>query len=242
MNAIIYARFSPRPGADESLSNANQEARCREYAAERGYHVAHVFADEGLTGMDDEQSPDPIKAVERRLGLCTAMDAVGPGMVLLVRWRSRISREPFILSFVERTITRQGGTVEASDESNATGLGAELERGVLATVSKYKVLEIRWQTSRAMRKHQAGGRRMTRIGREPWGTTTDPTDPARLIPVPGEIEVAKDIVRLRDGGVAYSAIAALLRARGTPKRNSTWDESSVRSIYRRFSSTIHPPA
>lgn len=48
--AVIYARVSSRAQLKKGDGLASQEARCREFASCKGYTVAEVFADEGVSG------------------------------------------------------------------------------------------------------------------------------------------------------------------------------------------------
>ena len=221
--AIIYARFSPRPDADESLSNEKQVERCREYAQKHGYEViGEPYTDEALTGADDEQAADPLLALSQRQGIVDAMGAARKGVVLLVRWRSRIARDPYIQQAVERIVTGQGGRVEATDESNATGLAGDLERGVLATISKWEVIKIRLMTRLAMQKHQQAGRRMTRKDRCPFGWKADPRDPKRLTEDVDEQETIRIVLERRAAGEGLTSICRHLDALGRSRRGKKW--------------------
>lgn len=236
--AIVYARFSPRPDADESQSNAKQIERCREYAAAHGYEVGHVYQDEALTGADDELNADPLVALAKRPGIIAAMDATKKGMVLLVRWRSRIARDLYVQQAVERIIMGHGGRVEATDESNETGLAGELTRGVLATISKWEVIKIRLLTKLAMTKYQnKEGRRMGRLDRCPWGFKPDLDSannkrgrPSRLVVDPDETETARIILACHARGGGPTSICRYLDKIGRTRRGKTWTSNSGRGL------------
>ena len=229
--AIIYARFSPRPDADESQSNAKQIERCQEYAAQRGYEVLAIHQDLALTGMDDEQDPDPAQATLHRPGLHAAIEAIHKGMVLLVRWRSRIARDPYVQAWARRKVLKRGGRIEAADETNEAGMAGELVENTLAIVDKYHVIQIRLDTALAMRRHQAAGRRMTRKEFCPWGFMADPADPARLVECPAEVDLIKLARTCRLNGMKLRRIAAHLEATGAERRGKrTWDVSAVKRI------------
>src|SRR5262249_35833278 len=80
---------------------------------------------------------------------------------------------------------------------------AELERG-----------QIRARTSAAMRSYQAGGRRMSRADRCPFGQKPDPSDPSRLIGCPEEQAALERIRQLRAAGKGAKAITSALEAEG----------------------------
>ena len=236
IRANIYCRFSNRPDADESQSNAKQEERAREYATQHGYAVGQVFKDTALTGIDDEQAADPLIALAKRPGIIAAMDATKKDMILLVRWRSRIARDLYVQQAVERLIMGHGGQVIATDESNDTGLAGELTRGVLATISKWEVIKTRLLTKLAMLKYQNHeGRRMSRLDRCPWGTRPDPNDTSRLIPDIAEEETAKLVLELHAKGSLPGAICRYLDQVDRPRRGKTWQagRGTVLAIIRR---------
>lgn len=228
---VIYARFSPRPDAPESESNQKQEARCREYATGKGYTVVEVYEDQALTGMDDEEDPDPAQATLNRPGLLAAIEAIKPGMVLLVRWRSRIARDPYVQAWARRKVLKRGGRIEAADESNERGLAGELLENTLATVDKYRVIRIRIDTALAMKRHQAAGRRMTRKEYCPWGWMPDPKDRARLVRCGAEEEISHFVRSCRENGFLLREIAKDLEQIGFKRRGKgTWDVSAVRRV------------
>ena len=48
--AVIYCRVSTKNQIKEGDGLGSQETRCREYARHKGYEVAEVFRDEGVSG------------------------------------------------------------------------------------------------------------------------------------------------------------------------------------------------
>ena len=242
IDAIGYVRFSPRADAETSQSNEAQAQRIEEYAADKGYRLLHIYPDKALTGMDDERNPDAEVAVAKRPSLVEALDAVRPGMVFLVRWRSRIAREPYIQEYVERIVAWQGGILEATDESNETGLGPDLERGVRAIMDRDYVRKIRWMTKRAMKKHQTEGRRMGRIDRVPFGFRADLTsapnsrgNPGLIVPDADEQETLRLIHQAAGRGLTPRAICRHLDGLGRSRRGKCWvgAASVVSGILRR---------
>jgi Resolvase, N terminal domain len=228
---IIYARYSPRPGEPEDiLSNEKQIDRCREYAGAKGYEVAGVYQDSALTGLDELQDPDPVKAVVKRAGLLAAIKSMKKGYVLLIRWRNRLARDPYIQAWVRRTVRKQGGTIEATDEYNEQGLAGELVENTLATFEKYRAIQIAIDTGIAMRRHQnVSHRLMTRPDRPPFGWRTDPNSaknrrgkPGGLVPDIEEQKTKKVIVWLALEGHSLRGICQELDRLGLPRRGKTW--------------------
>lgn len=233
--AVIYARFSPRPNADESESNERQIERCQEYARVRGYKVVAVYSEPETSGGDDDRKVDPAEAVRKRQGLIDALDALQPGWVLLVRWRSRLARDPYLEEWCHRRAESIGARIEAADENNDVDPAATLVRGILAEFRRYERLMTKERTRRAMRRHQAAGRRMGRADRAPWGFMVDPQDATRLIPCPEEQEIAETIVRLHtQQGLGLRAICRCLEQHGLKRRGKdTWNHVLVKDILER---------
>jgi len=226
-----YGRYSPRPGEpDEIMSNEKQREVCQAHIAAKGYQPGQHFADEALTGVDDELDPDPVRAVWKRPGLLAAMDATKKNCVLVVRWRSRIARDPYVLGWVRRTINKQGGRLEFTDESNEAGLAGELLENAIATIDKYKAIQTRLDTKRAMLKHQnRDGRRMGRLDRCPWGFKPDLDSennkrgkPGRLVVDPDEKETSRIILACHARGGGPTSICRYLDKIGRPRRGKTW--------------------
>jgi DNA invertase Pin-like site-specific DNA recombinase len=63
--AVIYARFSPRPNAEECESVEKQIERCRAYCAGHGYDVIAEFKDKDLSGGRADNRPGLQNAIAR---------------------------------------------------------------------------------------------------------------------------------------------------------------------------------
>ncbi len=247
VRCCIYARYSPRPGEPEDIhSNKVQIQRCREYAAAHGYEVNEklIFADEALSGLDDEQDPDPVKSILKRPGIIAAIEATKKGMVLLVRWRNRIARDAYVQGWARRKMMKQGGRIEATDEANIEGLAGELLENTLATVDKYKAIQIGIDTALAMQKYQKSGRRMTRADQCPFGFAVDPADSTRMIEDPVEHRTVLLILRRHALGEKPGAICKYLDMMvGHKRRGKSWKggRGLVRTIISRFGDANNEP-
>ena len=93
----------------------------------------------------------------------------------------------------------------------------------MSVVNKYKVLEIRWNTSRAMKRHQyTEHRRMGRADRTPFGYAPDPADPRLLVSVPEEQKAIAIIRAKAASGLGARRIAKYLDEHGINRRGKTW--------------------
>ncbi len=216
--AIIYARYSPRPNADESESNAKQLACCRVWCDQHGYEVVAEYTDEEVTGGDDDKNLDPYEALAHRHGLLEALDALKPGMVLVVRWRSRLARDVYLEEWIYRRAASAGARIEAVEVQNGESSDAQMIRQVLAAFRERERKILRVLTSRAMLKHQANGRRMS--SHVPYGWSQDPEDQARMIENPAEQAVVQRIIdewRQNNRHLIAPTISMILCCRQLPK-------------------------
>src|SRR5438270_12986317 len=62
--AVLYARFSPRPLADECDSVERQIERCRAYSTGHGYTVVAEHEDKDLSGGRADNRPGLQKAIK----------------------------------------------------------------------------------------------------------------------------------------------------------------------------------
>jgi hypothetical protein len=81
-----------------------------------------------------------------------------------------------------------------------------------------------------MLRHQAAGRRMTRLFRCPDSWRLDPTDPDRLTEDAEEQAIIASIRQERGKGQGLRAIAQTLDQSGIACHGGRWSHSTVRSV------------
>ncbi len=224
--AILYARFSPRPGAATCESCETQLTELREWATANGYEIVGEFRDEALSGGDDWSE---------RPGMLDAVGKVRKGMVFLVRSYDRLFRDTDKALAFRAMLEAKGVQVESITEESANGdsMNAKLIRFIFLWIAEYQREIIRARTKAKMLVHQAAGRRMS--AECPWGKQIDPNDPARMIDCPEEIETARTIQWRRAQGDSLRKIARWLTENGVDRRGKAkWDHISVRRILHRM--------
>src|SRR5262245_49245611 len=92
MKAIIYLRVSSDEQAESGLGLEAQLATCTAWAAARGYEVAGVYRDEGVSGT---------VPVHKRAGLLAGLSALGRDSVLLAAKRDRLARDVGVAAIIE---------------------------------------------------------------------------------------------------------------------------------------------
>ena len=226
--AILYARFSPRPNAQECESIEHQLTDMRAYCERKGWLVKGEFTDAAVSGADDE-----------RPGLTDAMAAIRRGYVLVVRSIDRLARDMRIAEMYRNQAIIRGGTIVSTD-----GVAAEMEtpqqkflRQIMQAMAEMQRSLTREHTSRRMLEHQASGRRMSR--RLPYGYTDDPDDPSRMIEEPHEQWVVRRILDMRlKEGMNYNKIAKRLNAERVDNRGGPWWHTTVKAIVGRESKKL----
>jgi DNA invertase Pin-like site-specific DNA recombinase len=97
----------------------------------------------------------------------------------------------------------------------------------LAQLQREQIAE---RTSSAMLRHQAKGRRMTRLDRCPYGWRPDPSDSARLVEDAEEQVTIGRIREERRHGRGLREIARRLDLAGIDCRGGRWSHTTIRSM------------
>jgi site-specific DNA recombinase len=232
-NAIIYARFSPRPDEEQAESLEYQLPACRRRAEQLGLTVKAEFGDAAASGADIE-----------RAGLWEAIAAIEPGDVLIVHKLDRLARGDAVLPVVlEEIIQSRGGRIDSclnegtwgdrDDESNW------LMRRIVQVFNEYFRRVTVGRTRVAMRRYQSNGRLMSSTAI--FGKQIDPNDPSRMIDEPDEQAAIERVVReWKSGHTSLRGIARQLTEEGKLYRGHPWHPQGVKRILQ--ASGILPPA
>jgi DNA invertase Pin-like site-specific DNA recombinase len=239
--AVLYARHSPRPGA-ECDSCQKQHDRQRAYCLAMGWEVILEDKDEGVSGDDPGR-----EGFERALEAACRHKAV-----FVVYDITRFAREARLgLEMWDRLIKAKAHLAAVAEGINTLSpLGKHITKlifTILSGVAEMQLAMIRERTSKAMRHYQAQGRRMGRLDRCPYGKMPDLngpmvkdketgrfTDrPAQMIDHPEEQAVLERITQLRAEGNGLRKIAKHLEGAGIPCRGKRWHASTIASILKR---------
>ncbi len=229
---IIYCRFSPRRHADDCESNETQLDYCRKYATRQGYEIVEVFADEELSG-DDENRP----------GLWQAIDALKKGMVLITYKADRLARSVYLSEYLHREVRKRQATIEAVEGSrNGESPEDVFIRQVFAAFAELEKKVIAARTKSAMLRHQENGRAMSdeppygwRRARYQARKSADGKMERRMIEKDdAEQVVIRHMVTLRmNEGLGLRQIARRLQSEGVPCRGKSWTHVTVMRVLRR---------
>lgn len=213
--AIIYCRFSPRPGAAECQSNEVQLAACRKYCADRGYTIVGEHSDAAASG-DDVDRP----------GLWDAVNACRRGYVLVVAKLDRLARSVTLDGYIRHTLDGKGATVEAADGTGSDETAeSKMLRQMLAAIAEYNKQITGARTRAAMLHAQANGKAMSKQPPYGWrrvrkALEIEPTEQATIAM----------ILAYRSAGLGFGEIADRLTAEGVEPRGSAWHRGTIRKI------------
>lgn len=217
MNAVIYARFSPRPNAAECDSIAKQLERCRLWCAAKGWKIVAEHDDPDASGGSTKNRP----------GLELAINAAIQHRACLVFYSvDRLSRSIGDLDRIAQRITAKGAALasitEPFDTSSPFGEAMMNMLGVFAQLQRRMIVD---RTRRAMRQYQSQGRRMGSICPTGWENNC----------VPGHMQPNEDERRgiarareLRATGLGFRRIANVLTAEGYRYRGGQWNYQTIR--------------
>lgn len=208
IKAILYARFSPRPNADECESVTNQLIELREFCKEKGWEVISERWDEERSGADED-----------RPGLIDALHDLRRGAVLVVRDWKRLARNTMYALWIEQQVSAKGATMVTLDNGGAlvdlNDPASSMMRTLLHAIAEYDRHMRNRRTSAGMRRNQRQGRRQSSI--LPYGFRHDYDGPLNPLGVPElmivdatETHVIAVLHRWREEGMSYRQIAGRL--------------------------------
>jgi DNA invertase Pin-like site-specific DNA recombinase len=243
--AVIYARFSPRPNAGESMSIETQLDRCRAYCKGNDYTITAEYTEPNVSG--DAERPELKKAIQHSQKLRA---------VLVVYKLDRATRDTEDTLRIVRTLREAKADIASVTEGISTrGWMGKIFITLLGLFAEMEKERIRERTSDAMAHHQANGRRMGRLDKCPFGKTPDVNGPmvkgrdgqerpSRLIDHPGEQTILRQIHQKAAQGLGARAITTWLNDRAIPCRGQRWHLTTVRRLLKKATGplTHHHPA
>lgn len=212
MNAIVYARFSPRPvkDGDSERIAANEDAEsirlqldvCYRYAVMKSLIVTETI-------KDPETSARQTPLFEREGG--SRLQTLPRGTHIVAMKLARMFRSAVDGLTTLEYFDKRGIIVHFADEGGVS-LSTNTAKGKLVTtmllaVAEYEPGETAERTSKGMKHRQANGQRMTSAKTLPFGQMADPNDPARTIPCQEEIDAMTQAKWLRSNGTSLRDIA-----------------------------------
>lgn len=220
MNAVIYARFSPRPNSDECDSVQKQVAELKEYAQKHCFIIKGIYTDEAMSGCD-----------ARRVGLWDALYSLGKDDTLLIRSWDRLARDTYLMEVIKKKVADKKARILSTTqtESCLDTPEAKLIQVIFSAIADYQRMITKARTRAMMKKHQFGGRLMS--FHPPYGFTKDNKV---LVRNEAEQKIIQSIVTLRTQGRTLGKIRRDLKALGfTTRKGTDFTPSQISKILER---------
>jgi len=209
--AVLYARFSPRPNAEDCDSVAKQLERMVKWCEAMGHTIIGRESDEGISGGRADNRPGLQRAIAQ------TRQAKG---LLVVYSLDRLSRRTRDLLDISKSLTSAGAnwasTTQSIDTSTPAGRMLVTVLGAMAQMQREETQE---RTSRVMLQHQKNGRRMGSICPSGWEPNCRP---GFMQPNENELRGLERAKALRETGLGWRIIAQTLKAEGFTYRGGDW--------------------
>jgi site-specific DNA recombinase len=207
--AAIYCRVSSEEQAASGLGLESQESRCRAFCEAKGFEVAGVYVDAGVSGtVDPEKRPEAARMLrDAREG---RLDAV------VVLKLDRLARKAEHALRVTRELEAAGvGFSSVTEPFDTTSASGRLFFAMLASFAEFERDMIADRTRAALAAKRARGERLGAV-------PVEASENGR--------EAAKVARELRSMGLALTAIADRLNASGYRAKRSAFSPSTVRRM------------
>lgn len=212
MKAYGYIRVSTEGQAVDGVSLAAQRAKVAAWADLKGYELAGIFEDAGISGAKAD-----------RPGLAAALAAVRKGDALVVYSLSRLARSTrHTLDISERLDKVGADLVSLSEQIDTTSAAGRMVFQMLAVLAEFERAQIRERTSAALQYKKTKGER---VGSLSYGYTLA-ADGKTLERNEAEQGVITEARKLKAAGLSLRKIAAELARRGFYARNGEQFEAT----------------
>ena len=222
--ALGYARVSTDEQAREGVSLEAQQARIRAYALAKDLPLGDILVDEGRSGKDLKRP-----ALQDLLARCDRGEVAH-----VIVWKlDRLTRRTrHLLSLVEDLFLAKHielhSVSESLDTSTPHGRFVLTLFGGLAQMERELIAE-RTRTALAFKRENGQPTSHPPLGFRPNGSRKH-----RMLPIPEELEIVRQILDLWRTGLSRRAIAAKLNEDGVPtKHGARWYHTSVGKVVQR---------
>jgi len=227
--AIIYLRVSTKRQADHGVSLDAQQQAARRWCEYRGYQIAQVYEERGVSGRKSANRPE----------LQAALGALSSGDALVVYSLSRLARSTVDAGRILSRLEQLGADfVSVTENLDTTSSAGKLLFNIMAAVAQFESDQISERVSGAMGQCKASGR--VYHNQPIYGYDVEG---GQLVPNAAEQRVIRLMRRMHapgPGSLSYQAIARKLTRDGVPTKRGgqRWYASTVRNILR---NALHVP-
>lgn len=227
--AVLYARFSPRPDADECESLEVQVTRCRAYAQMAGLTIVEEF-------LDPEVSARMVPVHKRESG-GKMMEYVQTHDIkhIVVARLDRIFRSSLdghtVMEHLRKTQTNLHFADQNGCSLNTKTAVGQMIFSVLLAFAEFEPRQTSERTSRALRHVLAKGYRVGQ--RVMFGRKLDQTNKKKTIPCEEERQVINQMMAWYQEGHHPAKISRRLNKLRILCRGNRWTTRAVTQILRR---------
>lgn len=214
MRAAIYTRVSTEEQAEEGVSLAMQEERCRRLAAERDIGDLTLYCDDGVSGTRYDRP-----ALQEMLAELDDLDIV-------IIWKlDRLSRSVYDWAHMMELFSRRGvGLVSVTENFDCSSAVGRAMMGMMAVFAQLFVELLRENVSAAIRHNVEHGKHH---GVVPFGFVREE---GVLQPHPDQAELAYELFERYVSGLSLEALARHANAQRWPAKAKQWDGCKVGRI------------
>lgn len=217
LDAVGYVRVSTEDQVTEGVSLDAQRSAIRAWSSSRGYRLAAIHADEGMSG----------KRADNRPGLQAALVDVCKRKGVLVAYDlTRLARSTQDAIEISQRVQKCGAQLAlTTGDIDTTTPHGEFQFTLIAAFGQLERRIIGVRTRDALAHKRSEGKRYCNVA--PYGYRWKD---GRLVEAPAERAALKRMQRLRAGGMGHKRIAQDLNKRGVRNRSGReWMWTSVKS-------------
>jgi site-specific DNA recombinase len=164
--------------------------------------------------------------------LKAALEALQPGMVLVVDRNDRLARDMLVALTIHKTVEEKGCTIEFADGSPMrTTPEGKLFQNILSAFANFEREKFAERTKKGMQKKKDNG---THCGRPPYGWKIEPA--AKVLIKDADEQVRIQSIRAQyQLGFSSDYVAALFNDSHLTCRGKPWSARTIRQIISRNS-------
>lgn len=219
--AALYLRVSTEDQAREGYGLDVQRQRCEAMATVKGWHIAAVYADEGISGT---------KPANQRPALAQLLADIDAGQInaVIVLALDRLGRKTrIVLDLVEQFTSAGVKLVCCKEQIDTAGPYGELMLTIFAAIAQLEHGLIAERTTAG--RNARGAIDGERGGSLPYGYTRSDEGPQID---QATADTVRYILRNKRGGKSFHRIADELNRRGVAgPRGGKWYARSVKIVY-----------
>ncbi len=221
MRSVIYSRYST--DLQDRSSIDGQVSNCESIAILNGWKVVRRYSDEAFSGGDDNRPG--------YMALLADSEA-GKFDCIIVDETSRITRRPGELPRLLETLQFRNQFLLDCKGFDSRHETASLLASIYGGIDSLELRKIKERTHRGLRERSKAG---FSAGGKTFGYDSEPIDAAdpeskkRLIIVPHQADIVREIFQRFASGESAKSIASELNTRGIPSPGASWNRTTRRA-------------